>query len=79
MKNWLRRLIACLLLLCLLPAVPVGAQEDAARELSGQALVSASTGFTNLASLFDGKDSEGFFTKENGSLTLTAPEGIGSL
>ena len=79
MTIWLRRMTACLLLICLLPWTPVQAQQQLAEDLSSKALISDSTGFTNLASMFDGKDSEGFFTQDNATLTLTSEKGIGSL
>ncbi len=79
MTIWLRRLTACLLLLCLLPYSPVQAQEQEAQDISGLKLVSAQTGFAALAPLFDGEEREGYFTEDNASLTLEYAGGIGSL
>ena len=79
MTNWLRRLMAGLLVLCLLPCLPVAAEEQTAENISARALVIEQNGFTNLGSLFDGKDYEGFFTAGNASLTLQDARGIGSI
>ncbi len=79
MATWIRRLAACLLLLCIFPHCPAQAQEREAENISDKTLVSAYTGFINLASLFDGKDSEGVFTAGNAELTLSSDRGIGSL
>lgn len=79
MAIWLRRLAACLLLLCVLPCCPAYAQEQEAENISSRALIRDQVGFTNLSSWFDGKDSKGTFTAGNAEVTLSSDKGIGSL
>lgn len=70
--KWLPVLL--LLILCL----PMLAGAEEARDISGTELVTESTGFSRLGSLFDGNDTSGYRSGENASLTVTSPEGFGS-
>lgn len=89
MSKLLRRVIALLLTLCMLPGLAVLAeeppaedaatQEPQAQNISGRSLVTDSTGFTYIGTMFDGEDREGVDTQGGASLTLEHSEGIGSL
>ena len=75
MKQKLLALALCLGLL--LPAVPVKAAE--ARELSSRQLITDCRNLSNLGMLFDGRLQRNLTGGANASLTLSAPEGIGSI
>ena len=71
-------LVLCLGLLC---AVPAAAEEEVqeAEDISSVSLITQSSGAPYLGTLFDGSTQWGQKTKENASLTLTYESGLGSL
>ncbi len=86
MKSLFRRLIAFLLVLCILPAAYIHAEEPEedtevpeARDISGFDILTAHSGFSSISTFFDEVDSTGDYSRGDASLTLSYADGIGSL
>lgn len=79
MKRRLSLLLCLLLLLTLLPGIPATAEENTAQEISGAHLVTQSSGFPSVNSLFDSKRYDGYYAQDGATLTLSHEGGIGSL
>lgn len=79
MKQCLSLLICFFLVLTLLSPLSTSAEENTAENISGQNIVTGSSGFPSLGSLFDSKRYNGWNTADEASLTLSHENGIGSL
>lgn len=79
MKKILGALLAVLLLILLV--VPAHAVQDTetAENVSGTGIVTAHSGFFDITMLFDGRNTIPVSFENHASLTLSCPEGIGSL
>ena len=74
MRGLQKFILAALLLLCL----PLMANAEEARDISGTELVTESAGIPSVSALFDGDRVSGRKTGEGAFLTLRSPEGFGS-
>ena len=79
MKRSFALLICFFLVLTLLSPLSISAEENTAKNISGQNIVTDSSGFPSLGSLFDSKRYDGWNTADEASLTLSHENGIGSL
>lgn len=79
MKKVFRCVITMLLCLCVLPLAAQAAEDSAAEDISGMALVTGMEGLGNGKWLFDGIGNACNHVEGNSSLTLEDERGIGSL